>query len=501
MTGPVRPEAQRPGRPRAGAPGGGPPPAGGHGPATGARSPTACPPNCRTGNLVTQAQDQSWRRSWMLMLSPGGGGPMPVPPNPPGSVYPVPPPGNPGNTGQERFIQPADGATGALRWQPTLDYMPNVGRPLRALPGLPLRPVAGLAERDGPQPPLPPGRVRPLRRGRPGALHHARPHPAGGLAATRSCWARPTSATPAPRRGACAGSTSTPATWRATCTSSSPAPSPSTSNCSSGPGPPSPTSTEPLHGADQRAVARRARPGRGGRDPAPGAPVRAGHGLALAAAEGEQPDRAAPGAVAPEPGALRPAVRPGLRRVGPQGDGLGGRLRRGLVPRRHRRPMAAWPRCTAGPCAGSPSRPPGRPRPPRAPLLRPPGGDRRRLGVLRDCKDATGPVLLGLALGAAGADDWPKVPVSLSFLTGLHATLTGAAHAEPGLGDGLMTLGPPNRPGRRRRGHARAARGRRLKGYWCTGWPWTRAGRRCTGSARRPSTPPRSARATWARPR
>ena len=85
------------------------------------------PTQLQDRNLVTQAQDQSWRRSWMLMLSPGGGGPMPVPPNPPGSTYPSPPPGNPGNTGQERFIQAADGATGALRWQPTLDYMPNVG--------------------------------------------------------------------------------------------------------------------------------------------------------------------------------------------------------------------------------------------------------------------------------------------------------------------------------------------------------------------------------------
>lgn len=46
--------------------------------------------------------------------------------------------------------------------------------------------------------------------------------------------------------------------------------------------------------------------------------------------------------------------------------------------------------------------------------------------ILRDSEDATGPVLLGLATGAAGADDWPRVPVSLNFLHGLHATLTGA---------------------------------------------------------------------------
>jgi len=47
--------------------------------------------------------------------------------------------------------------------------------------------------------------------------------------------------------------------------------------------------------------------------------------------------------------------------------------------------------------------------------------------ILRDSADATGPVLLGLALAAAGADDWPKAPVSLNFLHGLHATLTGTA--------------------------------------------------------------------------
>jgi hypothetical protein len=47
--------------------------------------------------------------------------------------------------------------------------------------------------------------------------------------------------------------------------------------------------------------------------------------------------------------------------------------------------------------------------------------------VLRDSVDATGAVVLGLATAAAGADDWPRIPVSLGLTKGLHATLTGAA--------------------------------------------------------------------------
>jgi hypothetical protein len=48
--------------------------------------------------------------------------------------------------------------------------------------------------------------------------------------------------------------------------------------------------------------------------------------------------------------------------------------------------------------------------------------------VLRDSADATGLVLLGMAVSAAGAgaDDWPRIPVTIPFLKGLHATLTGA---------------------------------------------------------------------------
>jgi len=45
--------------------------------------------------------------------------------------------------------------------------------------------------------------------------------------------------------------------------------------------------------------------------------------------------------------------------------------------------------------------------------------------VLRDGTADTGPVVLALAIPAAGADDWPKVPVSLPFMHGLHLTLTG----------------------------------------------------------------------------
>jgi len=45
--------------------------------------------------------------------------------------------------------------------------------------------------------------------------------------------------------------------------------------------------------------------------------------------------------------------------------------------------------------------------------------------LLRDSFDATGAVVLGLATAAAGADDWPRIPVSLGLTKGLHATLTG----------------------------------------------------------------------------
>lgn len=47
--------------------------------------------------------------------------------------------------------------------------------------------------------------------------------------------------------------------------------------------------------------------------------------------------------------------------------------------------------------------------------------------VLRDSVDATGPVVLGLATAAAGADDWPRIPVSVNVMKGLHLTLTGTA--------------------------------------------------------------------------
>ena len=52
--------------------------------------------------------------------------------------------------------------------------------------------------------------------------------------------------------------------------------------------------------------------------------------------------------------------------------------------------------------------------------------------VLRDGVDATGAVVLGLATAGAGADDWPKLPVTMAFMKGLHATLTGA---------GTLTIG------------------------------------------------------------
>jgi hypothetical protein len=47
--------------------------------------------------------------------------------------------------------------------------------------------------------------------------------------------------------------------------------------------------------------------------------------------------------------------------------------------------------------------------------------------VLRDGVDATGAVLLGLALPAAGVDEWPPLPISIVFMKGLHVTLTGTA--------------------------------------------------------------------------
>lgn len=52
--------------------------------------------------------------------------------------------------------------------------------------------------------------------------------------------------------------------------------------------------------------------------------------------------------------------------------------------------------------------------------------------VLYDGDAETDPPALGLATAAAGADDWPKVPVSLPFLVGLYAKLTGA---------GVLTVG------------------------------------------------------------
>lgn len=42
------------------------------------------------------------------------------------------------------------------------------------------------------------------------------------------------------------------------------------------------------------------------------------------------------------------------------------------------------------------------------------------------------PLILALATPGAGADDWPKVPVSLPFSKGLYVELTGA---------GVVTLG------------------------------------------------------------
>jgi len=48
-------------------------------------------------SLITQAQDQSWRRSWVLFLDGE-------------------------NAGQERFVQQAEGGGGILRWQPGLAF-------------------------------------------------------------------------------------------------------------------------------------------------------------------------------------------------------------------------------------------------------------------------------------------------------------------------------------------------------------------------------------------
>lgn len=52
--------------------------------------------------LITQPQDQSWRRCWVLFLDGG-------------------------NAGQERFVQTSDGGNGVLRWQPPLDFPLEAG--------------------------------------------------------------------------------------------------------------------------------------------------------------------------------------------------------------------------------------------------------------------------------------------------------------------------------------------------------------------------------------
>jgi hypothetical protein len=54
------------------------------------------PTQLKDTGLITQPQDQSWRRSWLLFLDGA-------------------------NAGQERFVQSVDGGSGILRWQPQLD--------------------------------------------------------------------------------------------------------------------------------------------------------------------------------------------------------------------------------------------------------------------------------------------------------------------------------------------------------------------------------------------
>lgn len=55
------------------------------------------PTSLQDRGLVTQSQDQSWRRAWVLFLDGD-------------------------NAGEERFVQTADGGSGTLRWQPPLDH-------------------------------------------------------------------------------------------------------------------------------------------------------------------------------------------------------------------------------------------------------------------------------------------------------------------------------------------------------------------------------------------
>jgi len=55
------------------------------------------PTSLQDRGLITQPQDQSWRRAWLLFLDGD-------------------------NAGQERFVQQAEGGGGVLRWQPPLDF-------------------------------------------------------------------------------------------------------------------------------------------------------------------------------------------------------------------------------------------------------------------------------------------------------------------------------------------------------------------------------------------
>ena len=268
------------------------------------------PTSLQDRGLITQAQDQSWRRSWMLVLDGA-------------------------NAGQERFVQAAEGGGGVLRWQPPLDAPLLAGerfvlfRDYRFAQWLawlnetarnlhyPLDVYVPYAGDD---------RVRytvpdPIQRA--GWLNEVLLGPASvSYTSPEARSVRWFHVNPSNVEGDLYLVLSRPLAQHQQLLFRARPPFAYEHQAA-------------LHGHDQRAVARRARPGRPGRGPAPGAPVRAGHRVALAGAEGDQPHRPAPRPVAAEPGALRPPVRPGVRRVGAEGDGLGGRLPGRLVsPRR-----------------------------------------------------------------------------------------------------------------------------------------------------------------------
>jgi hypothetical protein len=46
--------------------------------------------------------------------------------------------------------------------------------------------------------------------------------------------------------------------------------------------------------------------------------------------------------------------------------------------------------------------------------------------VIRDGTVVTAPMLVRMATGAAGSDEWPKIPVSVGFVHGLYVEVTPA---------------------------------------------------------------------------